>query len=1051
MFALHTSNRAENLLHHLAQVIEAQPLHSPFKKEILLIQSQGMERWISQQLAGHFGLWGNYQFYFPGNFFAEMSGRFVARESGSGYQREQMVWIFEQLLRDVAQGDSELFQIVSDYLSSGSRALKRFQLAGQLAKIFDQYQMMRPDWLKDWSRGKLLGLGNAEPWQSALWQQINRHFGHCHRGELWAQTIAAIDAATPEMLAEQLPQRISIFGLNTIPPLLLRMLKGLAQHIDIHLYLLTPTRDYWGDSGSVRSNIRHALESESFENDHRLLQSLGEQAREFQRVLLEGVEFSHEFSSYEESEGQPLSTLQRLQNELLNNCSQREAVARDHSISIHSCHSALREVEVIHDQLLALLDEDSTLELRDIVVMSPDIQNYAPHIRVLFGDIPHAIADRTLRDEGEVLDNMIQFLKLVRGRFGWQEVLDLLERAAIYPAFGLHEDDLQLIRHWISEVNIRWGLSADHRQELELPRFEAFSWQAGLNRLMMGYTVGECDALVDGILPYADLEGSSAQPLGGLYRFIATLAQAHSEFKQAATLPQWAERLSRYSSQIFVQPGDPLAADELGMAQLQRLLDQLSTEFAAVHEGEVEQAVIERWLSDSLTERKSSNGFLRGQLTFCSMLPMRSIPFRVIVLMGMNEGDYPRMIQPHTFDLMGQQHRLGDRSARHDDRAQFLETLLCARERLLISYIGQSIQDNSEIAPSAVVSELLDLLESDYQQSAVVTRHPLQPFNRRYYAAGSDLFSYSQRGLKTARLLQGERVSSRPWWQGTVESQPEQVIEVASLFKFFKDPQGYFVERVLGIRLEQHEAEAEERERFAVDSLENYQTNQQLVERLLANAEGPEQNPLLDDGWWVGAVGELELERRVRAIAPFVETIRALDLGERSAALDIDLAVGPYRIIGQLNHTYEHGALRYRYSKMKGGDLLTGWLYHQLSNRLTPSTTTILSQERQLTLLPQLVNPDDLQRWLDIYIAGQREPSPLFVEAALAYLRQHAINSKKSPLAAAATALQGQLNSGFNPQLALLYRGVDDVNTLLSEPFQQICDELLLPMWQGVV
>ena len=1048
MFALHTSNRSENLLQHLAQVIETQPLGSPFSKEIFLIQSQGMERWISQQLATHFGVWGNYQFYFPGNFFSEISNLFVADEKGTSYQREQMVWIFEQLLRDIEEEGSETFQVIRDYLSSGSRPLKRFQFAEQLARVFDQYQMMRPDWLRAWSKGELTGVDSSEKWQSALWQQINQRFGESHRGELWEKTIAAIGRVEPSLLKTKLPQRISIFGLNTLPPLLLNMLKGLGQHIDIHLYLLTPTQEYWGDSGSRRANIQMTLDLEGMESesDHRLLQSLGEQAREFQKVLLESVDFSHEFSSYEESGGANISTLNRVQNDLLNNRSCRESVTKDNSILIHSCHSPLREVEVIHDQLLALLDENSELELRDIVVMSPDIQNYAAHIKTLFSDIPHAIADRTLRDDSAILDNIIQFLRVARGRFGWQEVLDLLEREAIFPAFGLHEDDLPLIRHWVAEVNIRWGYSADHREELELPRFEAFSWQAGLDRLMMGYAVGEHgehDEMVDGILPYAELEGGSAQPLGGLYRFIAILAEAHHEFSRAATLQQWAERLERYSALIFDQNTD----DEMGMNTLHQLTEQLSEELTSVHHSEVEQEVIEQWLQGSVSERKSSNGFLRGQLTFCSMLPMRSIPFKVIVLMGMNEGNYPRVIQPYTFDLMGRDHRLGDRSVRNDDRAQFLETLMAARERLMISYVGQSIQDNSEISPSSVVSELIDILELDYQQESVVTRHPLQPFNKAYYVPSSELFSYSEHHLNTAKLLQGDSITAAPWWQGRVDREIDKVVEVPSLFKFFKDPQGYFLESVLGIRLENSEAELDERELFEIDSLENYLTNQQLVKRLLEEGGDIDHAKLITDDWWIGAAGELELEKRLRGVEPFVESIRSLDPGEQIEPVNIDLSVGEYRIVGQLNHNYEHGALIYRYTKMKGGDLINGWLYHQLINQIAPVTTTILTQDRQVQFLPEMVNPDDLQLWIDIYIEGQLEPSSLLVEAALSYLNQLTIKSKKSPMDAARSTLRGQLESGYNPKMALLYRDVEDVDALITESFQNICDDLLVPMW----
>lgn len=1063
MFALHTSNRAENILSHLAQVIESQPLNSPFDKELFLIQSQGMERWLSQQLASSFGVWGNYQFYFPGKFFSEIGAQFADISASKNYQREQMVWIFESLLREIENDDSGHFQILVDYIDGENSAVRRFQLAQQLARIFDQYQIMRPDWLNAWSKGELIGLGDSEQWQALLWQKIEQGYGHNHRGEIWQSAIAAIAQLSAEACAKKLPQRLSIFGLNTIPPLLLHLLKGLSQHIDIHLYLLVPSKSYWGEGGSRRNMIEQLTQLDDVDEtgestDHRLLLSLGEQARDFRGLMLNQVEFSHEFSSYALNEGESLSILQRLQNSLLNNAADFESLDKDGSIGIHSCHSRLREVEVLHDQILELLDGDGSLELREIVVMAPDIQHYVPHIKTIFANIPHAIADRTLKDDSEILDNMIQFLQLSGGRFGWQEVIDLLEKPAIFAAFGLVESELEIIRHWVGEVKIRWGLSAEHRGEFELPEFEEFSWQAGLDRLMMGFIVGDLSsdqaAFCDGILPYSDIEGNSAQPLGALFRFISILSQAHSELSRPATLTGWAERLLKYSNLIF----DPRSAQERGISHLNAMVEQLSSELSAVHHNDVDIEVIEQWMANYLSERKSSNGFLRGELTFCSMLPMRAIPFKVIALLGMNEGDYPRIVQPYTFDLMAADLRPGDRSPRNDDRAQFLDTLLSARERLIITYVGQSIQDNSEISPSAVVSELIDVLEGSYRQQNMVTKHPLQPFNQKYFDKASSLFSYSQSYAKIATLLAAQNRKSKeshPWWQGVIKQAPVYTIELNALFKFFKNPQRHFLAESLGISLHELEQKPAERERFEIDALDNYLINQRIVEQMMAEPNASTASfvmQTMQTGWWIGAAGEMELERRIELITPFAEEIRELNIGDKVAKIDIDITVGKYRLVGQLDDNYQNGALLYRYSRFKGSDLIKGWLYHQIVNRAAATSTSIMSQDRKLQLQPGMINPADLERWLDIYQTGQLEPSPLFVEPALAYLTQ-AVNARarKSPLDAAKTALMKQFDGDYNPELTLLYRGMPDIESLItdliSEPFDKLCTELLLPLW----
>ncbi|MGZ4970106.1 MAG: exodeoxyribonuclease V subunit gamma, partial [Methylobacter sp.] len=516
MFILHSSNKTENLVFHLTAVIENSPLASPFAKEVFLIQSQGMERWLSQQLASQFKVWGNYEFLFPGKFFSSLAQNIDSRLSDAAFERNLMLWRIEALLRRL---DGEVFLPLTQYLTGENVALKRYQLAQQLAQIFDQYQMMRPDMLAAWQKGQLLYQTTTERWQQALWLQIIEQTGNKHRGSLWLDVIAKLNAAEEGAFSAQLPERISVFGLNTMPPLFLSYLEGLSKHCQLHLYLLNPAQDFWADLASKRQRAN----DESF-TGHPLLSTLGQQGREFQEMLLEQAQFDLEPESFELSEAQ--NNLQRLQNGILNNSLDEQPLQKDDSISIHACHSRMREVEVLKNQLLQALEKDPTLELRDIVVMAPDIQVYEPFISAVFDDIQHAIADRSLRLSNNALDAFIRFLDLSQSRFGWQTVLDLLEQPVVYPGFGLSEVDLELINHWVQDTHVRWGKSVQHKQELGLPELSENTWQATLDRLLMGYAVGSDQDFVADVLPYRDIEGSSALALGGLCDFMQLLFKA---------------------------------------------------------------------------------------------------------------------------------------------------------------------------------------------------------------------------------------------------------------------------------------------------------------------------------------------------------------------------------------------------------------------------------------------------------------------------------------------------------------------------------------------
>nr|WP_305909578.1 exodeoxyribonuclease V subunit gamma [Methylomarinum sp. Ch1-1]MDP4522499.1 exodeoxyribonuclease V subunit gamma [Methylomarinum sp. Ch1-1] len=525
MFILHSSNKTENLLAHLVAILQHAPLASPFSEEVFLIQSQGMERWLSQQLAAEFKVWGNYRFLFPGKFFSSLAQKLDSRLSDEAFDRHLMLWRFEAALRHL-QGD--VFKPLLHYLSGENVELKRFQLAQQLSQIFDQYQMMRPDMLALWQQEQLLYGGETEAWQCALWRQVSADIGPKHRGALWLQLIDKFNAAEPGQFQTQLPERVSVFGVHSLPPLFLSYLQGLSRHCDVHFYLLNPAQVYWGDAPGKK--LRAQLEQ--FDG-HPLLATLGQQGREFQQMLLDQLQFELELDSFEAASA--VSNLQQLQNDILGNERPACALENDGSIAIHACHSRMREVQVMKNQLLAALEQDPELELRDIVVMAPDIQLYAPFISAVFDDIQHAIADRSLSLSNTALDVYLRFLHLSRSRFGWQEVLDLLEQPAVYLSFGLSEADLDLIRYWVDDTRVRWGRNAEHKQQLGLPPLAENTWQAALERLLMGYAVADDGDFVDGVLPYKHIEGSAAQALGGLHDFCRPCFRPPPNCKAAKT------------------------------------------------------------------------------------------------------------------------------------------------------------------------------------------------------------------------------------------------------------------------------------------------------------------------------------------------------------------------------------------------------------------------------------------------------------------------------------------------------------------------------------
>jgi exodeoxyribonuclease V gamma subunit len=1029
MFILHSSNKTENLLEHLAIVIQSSPLSSPFAEELFLIQSQGMERWLSQRLAEHFKVWGNFRYLFPGKFFSTLSGRLSDDLNDAAFDRHLLHWRFEALLRDV---DANVFSPLQQYLSGENIDLKRYQLAQQLARIFDQYQMLRLDLLDAWQQDRSLHGSDSERWQRELWRRLTADIGQQHRGECWRQVIAKLRNAEAGAFAEILPERISVFGVNSAPPLMLSLMQALSRHCDIHLFLLNPVQGYWADLPSKQLLAK----LEEFDG-HPLLVRLGQQGREFQQLLLEQLEFEFEPSSFEA--GDTDSILTQLQNDILANQTPQVDRQADDSISIHSCHSRLREVQVLKNQLLATLEAHADLELRDIVVMAPDIQLYAPFISAVFADVQHAIADRSLRISNAGLDVLLRFLNLSQSRLGWQSVLDLLEQPLVYGNFGLDEADIDLIRYWIEDTHVRWGRSTAHKQKLGLPPLNQNTWQATLDRLFMGYAVGSDDDFIDDVLPYLDIEGSSSQALGGLNDFLQLLFRAGDELQAAKTLADWQTALARYADKLL---GNDYLLDRQPLNELLAEIDDI----AAIHNHPVTLAVMAAWLEGRMDESKSSNGFLRGQLTFCSMLPMRSIPFQVIALLGMNDGEFPKVERNPSFDLLAQHPRLGDRSRRADDRYQFLEILLSARRQLIITYIGQSLRDNSEIPPSVIVSELLEVLHDSYQLSDRVIRHPLHPFSPRYFDKGNPkLFSFAQGDLFTAIRLRGDKSETSPWWQGSIEAEDDELIAIEELLLFYNHPQRYFLQRQLGIRLPQLEMEAEEREPFALAPLSRYGIQQQWIAEALADKTLPLAKLQAQGLWPAGALGEIEWRRQQPQIEQFAEAIKAKAMGPARPALAVDLTLGPYRLVGKLGNLYANGSLLYRYANIKGKDFIAAWLQHLLVNRLEPQTTHLLAKDDDLTFESGIDSEQALLTMIAIFLRGKQRPDAFFTEAAFCYLRQ---GKPETSLNAVIKQVGDSIELGYEPEIGQLFAH-RDLSEIFDDRFAEQCQSLLLPAWSA--
>lgn len=1014
---LYTSNRLEILADHLADMLR-QPLASPIAAEIIVVQSKGMERWLGIELSRRLGICANVRFPFPNAFIYEMI-RMVIPDipDPSPFDPKFLTWKIMNLLPQLL--DTPAFESLKKYLGNERLSLKYFQLAERIADRLDQYLLYRPEWIFRWEQGE------EDHWQAVLWRALAAENSSQHRAALGRRFIQVVaDSATPR---PDFPSRVAVFGISALPPFHIQILAAMSRFTEVNLFLLNPCREYWLDILSDREIDRQvgkhgelSLFPEDelhLERGNCLLASMGALGRDF-LTIIDDFE-PQDFSDFEDPGRRNL--LSHLQSDIFHLVDRGEdsttlpIAADDRSIQVHSCHSPLREVEVLQDQLLRLFEQDPSLEPKDILVMTPDIESYAPYIQAVFDlppddprRIPFSISDRQARREHRELEVFLSLLELPHSRLGAAQVLTLLESPAVRRKFDLTEADIQLIRQWIMDTRIRWGIDADQRRDWGLPGVRENTWRAGLDRLLLGYAMaGGNEQMFGDILPYDLIEGSDAVVLGKLLEFIEELFRDVEAMQRPKTLVDWAEFLQGLILRYFEASAET-ESDWLLLQQ--KINDWVAVQEATGFTEKINVEIIRHYLIQELEKEYSVAGFLSGGITFSSMLPMRSIPFPVICLLGMNDNAYPRPEKHLGFDLLTKHPRPGDRSRRKDDRYLFLEVLLSARKVLYISYVGQSIQDNSILPPSVLVSELLDYIDAGFQiqgqppSEHLVTRHRLQAFNPEYFQANPKLFSYAMDHFQSAqRLLQARQSPGAFIASGLTPPGDEwKEIRIEDLIRFFTQPTRFLLSQRLNIFLKDDADLLEELESFELKQLERYELAQELLARRFEGRELSEWLQISRAAGKLphGRVGECMYDELRLSIENFAQRSVKFLQGKPLEPLSVDLQLGHFHVRGKIAGIYPQHLVQYRYAKVSARDRLRLWLQHLLLNLVSaanyPRTSLLIglnpdskSPEWMAWEIQPVSNSNALfSELLDLYWQGLVRPLHFFPESSWRYAQR---------------------------------------------------------------
>ncbi len=1032
---IYRSNQTELLVDELVEVVSA-PLPSPLSPECIVVQAPAMQRWLSLALCRRLGVWANAEFPFPRRMVERALSKLLDLKPDAGQWPSPQVlsWSIFGLLGEYL--GHRAFGPVRRHLSGQTLPVRRMKLAQRLARAFDRYALYRPSMLLDWERGK------GADWQAILWRALCEKHGRWHLAAQATAFLAAVREGSPRLRTEHgLPSRLSLFGIASLPPLYLEIFSALSQLVEVHIFIVSPSSELHARLRSERARVRdlrcRGADAARFEQDlattvtegHPLLASLGRLGREF-ALLTEalgalGQGPAGEHDRY--SDPGTASVLTALQSDML--WLRRRGVGpgqlgplqmglEDHSIQVHACHSRMREVEVLHDRLLALFEADPKLEARDVIVMMPDVESYAPYVEAVFaprGDerpqIPFQIARQNLSTIHRVVDAFEAVLDVLPGRMAATDLLDLLELGPIRERFDLTEQDLEQVHRWVAGSSVRWGVDGEHRRAVGQPAFEQNTWRFGLDRLLLGYAMpGHGQRLFADTSPYDDVEGSDAQVLGRLAEFLETLFGLRQSVSGQHRSEHWHEALSQLLEAMVAVADENESEHQL----IRRALDQLvedcrSAGFDEPLDLQAVRAQLAELLQGTRFTRSAHNLF-SGGVGFCSFDAARAIPFQVVCMLGMDDDAFPRRDSLFGLDRMRQGGReLGDPSASDDNRLGFLLALLCARKQVLITYVGQSIRDNAQLPASVLVEELLDAMGESFYSAAesddtvetasamacaqramrerVVLQHPLQPFSPRYFDDHRDprLFSYAAGFCQGARALMGQPKKPGAFFSDPLplqEAQPR-VVDLEDLIAFFRHPVRRLLETRVGLRLSDRAEILDDREPFVLDPLQFWQVGEDLLARALrgqdaesafAQMRASGRLPLGVPGFC--ALGQIwpQVQRLAARALPYMRD-------QPLQPLQIDLDVEGVRIRGVIQDLWPRGQVLARFSRLGRDSELALWIRHLVLGCL-PSThhagVSVLVGRPQkgdgeacVHFRPVSQPLDHLKRLIQLYVSGQ--------------------------------------------------------------------------------
>jgi len=922
MLYQYRSNRIEWLARRLSDSLTAQEFPHPLYRQRIIVPNRDNARWLQFQLASLNSITANVHYQLPAEWmWSEIRMLHPGLPEKLASDLNPMKWaVMEMLSENKTPETAAILRNYLDVPDEENRIIRCWQMSGLIASVFDKYMVHRPDMITAWEYDRKTTQNSHEVWQKDLWKNLKNYWNTYYddvtgysRTDLQKELLQKVESGEADRNAGT---PLYIFHPGKLPGPVTGVIAAYSKHLPVYLFtcrLIDSFKNELTDDVYLEEMLKEEISADQLW--HPLIS-------DDTRSKVE----SH-FKREEED-----TFLKSVQNSILSGKAQNKKAEPDHSLRIHSCHSPLREMETLQEFLLECFEESDDLRPDDIAVVSPVIDTYAPFIHAVFGNsdgsvprIPYSIAGSG-HGQTDMLSGVFKkLLEMIDSRWQATDVVEILHNKPVMQKFELDESDVIEIRDWIVKNNVTWGIDLAHRKEFQQPENKSNTFQAALDRLWTGSIFDLNDfQFVNETPAWHGLDSSDSNELLGRFSaFIHTMKQIYLQTHSENTVSEWCEKAMNWIDALF-----PSVSHDYRYYELAESILSISEEGKiSGFQGRIPFEIFKNRLISKIETGFSSSVSFTGGILFSPMVPLRNIPFKVVAMVGLNEENFPRNITSPEFDLIQNSPLPYETTAKDEDRHLFIQYVMAAGRKLLISYIGRSAEDNEKIPPSVILEKWMDIVQerTGVSKKLLISEKSLHGFTGK--ALDMEMSRSETYSMVASSAVENTGKSGFYITNKKTEPVAKKEVTVSDLETFYRHPLKYYLQKNIGAYLSDFDDRLG-KEYFSDDALLNYKLAGPALNWLEYGIAPEAIKKLFTNSGSVpeGLPGEMIADSVLHNSQNVLQALQDKSGSDKKSSIDINKSLNGIELQGKIDTFSENGYVDLFLSSKNGKNLVTAWI-----------------------------------------------------------------------------------------------------------------------------